>query len=568
MKKIIVFLLLALSLISFVSCHDNESDGDSGSQSVSPSEIPSDEMFTDRDTDSEYSEDECITINLLGETAKSSSDSVQISGGKIIIKEDASYIVNGELTDGMIIVNAPETAKPRIILNGASISSSSSPIYVFSCDKLFLTLASETKNVLKTAETFEQIDNSNLDSAIFSKSDITINGSGSLKITSSGHGISAKDDLVISGGDIDINAKSHAIQANDSARFTEATLKLVSQKDGIHVENSESAERGFAYIENGSFDITSALDGISASLNIQINGGNIKIVSGGGSSASISSSVSAKGIKAASDLLIKGGSFNISSADDALHSNTNLFVSGGSFEISSGDDAFHADESLSISGGDASITKCYEGLEALNIVISGGKYEMVCSDDGINAAGGNDSSGFGGNFGNDMFGGGMGGGRPGRPGGMGGGMGGTSSNGSIVISGGVIYINSSGDGIDANGTFEMRGGQVTVVGPTVGDTATLDYDVSGTITGGTFIGTGASGMAQTFSSSEQGVISLSVGTRSAGTLITLKDQDGNLIVSHTPELPFSVVIISTPDMESGKIYDITVGDDLGSFQAN
>ena len=142
------------------------------------------------------------------------------------------------------------------------------------------------------------------------------------------------------------------------------------------------------------------------------------------------------------------------------------------------------------------------------------------------------------------------------------------SNGSVVISGGTLYIHASGDGIDANGTLSITGGYTVLVGPTQGDTAILDYDQTGTITGGTFIGTGSSMMAQTFSSSEQGVIALSVGTQSAGTLIVLTDQKGNEILSFTPELPFQVVILSTPAMQSGQTYQITIGAQSGEFKAN
>ncbi len=106
-----------------------------------------------------------------------------------------------------------------------------------------------------------------------------------------------------------------------------------------------------------------------------------------------------------------------------------------------------------------------------------------------------------------------------------------------------------------------------MVGPTQGDTATLDYDKSATITGGTFIGTGASSMAQTFSDSEQGVFAVSVGNQSAGTNISLQDKNGNTIVSYAPELSFAVVIISSPDMISGETYTITVGATSGEFEA-
>ena len=43
-----------------------------------------------------------------------------------------------------------------------------------------------------------------------------------------------------------------------------------------------------------------------------------------------------------------------------------------------------------------------------------------------------------------------------------------------MISGGDLYINASGDGIDANGSLEISGGYTVIVGPTQGDTATLD----------------------------------------------------------------------------------------------
>ena len=143
-----------------------------------------------------------------------------------------------------------------------------------------------------------------------------------------------------------------------------------------------------------------------------------------------------------------------------------------------------------------------------------------------------------------------------------------NSDGSIVISGGTLYVKASGDGIDANGTLEITGGYTVVTGPTRGDTATLDYDVSATISGGTFIGTGAAGMAQTFSDSEQGVVAVSVGNQAAGTEIILKDAKGNTVISHQPELDFAVVILSSPDIVKGQSYTITVGSQSAEFKAS
>jgi len=116
--------------------------------------------------------------------------------------------------------------------------------------------------------------------------------------------------------------------------------------------------------------------------------------------------------------------------------------------------------------------------------------------------------------------------------------------------------------------LEITGGHTVVVGPTRGDTATLDYDKSAIISGGTFIGTGASGMAQTFSDSKQGVIAVSVGNQAAGTKIELKDSNGNTILTHEPELEFAVVILSSPDIQKNQTYTITVGTSTSSFEAN
>lgn len=279
-------------------------------------------------------------------------------------------------------------------------------------------------------------------------------------------------------------------------------------------------------------------------------------------------STSMKGLKAANSLLISGGNITINSADDSVHSDVSVIVNGGTFTIASGDDAIHAEDTLTVTAGKIDISESYEGLEALHIDVQGGDIKLKASDDGLNAAGGTDQSGTEGGR-DGMFGGGpggMGGGKPGG-GGHGGGMS-ANSNGSIKISGGTLYINSSGDGLDANGTLEISGGHTTVVGPTQGDTATLDYDKSGIITGGTFIGTGAQGMAQSFSDSEQGVIAISVGNQSAGTMILLKDKSGNTIIEHTPELNFAVVILSSPDIKKGEPYSITVGSESGEFEAN
>ena len=647
-KKTYIVLLLAFALTT-AGCSNQNNDtvstntdtpsntgnrvASENNTSENPVTIDSSKIFSDGDYETKYDEGTSASIRLSGSSATCSSNAVQISGSTVTITDEGTYILSGTLDDGMIIVNADKSDKIRLVLNNVTIHSKTcAPIYILQSDKVFITMAENSTNTLSNGGTFTAIDENNIDAVIFSKEDMTLNGSGTLVVTSpAGHGILSKDSLKITSGSYDINCSSHAISGKDDVCITNSDFTITSGKDGIHAENADDASQGYVYIQSGTLHISAEGDGISASSCLQIEDGSFDITAGGGSvnaaahnsdswgdfpgggrhdggtregdmqggrggkkdrggrgnenmqgnggtsntadnsrdniislsSTSNSDSTSdtadesndsssMKGIKASSSLLINGGEFTIDSADDSFHSNASVTVNGGSFKIASGDDAFHADETLTVTAGNIIISKSYEGLEGTHINISGGDITLTASDDGLNAAGGTDSSGnTGGRDG--MFG-------HGKT---------SSSNGTITISGGTLKITASGDGIDANGSFDITGGNITVTGPTQGDTATLDYDTTGTISGGTFIGTGASGrMAQTFSDSEQGVITADVETKSAGTKIQLSDSKGNTLITHTSDLNFALVILSSPDIISGETYTLTIGTSSSEFTAS
>ena len=110
-----------------------------------------------------------------------------------------------------------------------------------------------------------------------------------------------------------------------------------------------------------------------------------------------------------------------------------------------------------------------------------------------------------------------------------------------IMGGGTFQVDSADDGLHANG------------------------DVM--ISGGTFIGTGASAMTQTFSHGTQGVITVRVGTQVAGTQIVLNDSDGNELLSQIPELDYEIVIFSAPEIQLGESYTLRVGDTTQTVKA-
>ena len=184
----------------------------------------------------------------------------------------------------MIVVNAPETAKLQLVFNGINITkSTSAALYNIDADKGFVTLAEGTENILANGGTFTAIDENNIDGAVYSKQDLTFNGTGSLTVTSpAGHGIVCKDDLVFTGGTYTVNSASHGLDANDSVRIANASFEINAGKDVIHCENTDDTSKGFVYIASGTINGEAEGDGIAASAYLQIEGGNFDLLVGGG----------------------------------------------------------------------------------------------------------------------------------------------------------------------------------------------------------------------------------------------------------------------------------------------
>lgn len=545
-SALLAALIVAVSVTGCANTDNNTSSGstttaDNVSQTSTVSDDSTDsEMFTDRDKEVGYDESSAVTVAFSSSGATASSDSVTVSGSKVTLKDEGTYIITGTTADGQIIVDSDSKTKIQIVLKNTSITcKSSAALYVKQADKVFVTTAKDTENTLASTDDYVQTDDNNVDAAVFAKDDITFNGKGKLTVTSEkGHGIVSKDDLKLTSGEYNITAASHALSGKNSIRIASGTYTLTSGKDGLHAENTDDTSKGFVYIADGKFTVNCKGDGIDAGTTAQIENGTFNITSSSGSSSSSATdSASVKGIKAAGDLTISGGTFNLNCEDDALHSNTNVTVTNGTFTISSGDDGIHADSKTSISGGTVNITESYEGIEGTEVEISGGTITLKASDDGINAAGGKDESGFGGGFDRDNF---------------------SSSNASITISGGKITIEADGDGVDSNGSLTVTGGETYVSGPTSGADGALDYDGEATITGGIFVAAGSTQMAQNFGeNSTQG--SMFVNTNSSGE-ITLKNSSGEVLVSFTPTKTYACVVISCPQITTGQTYTVTAGE--------
>lgn len=556
MKKTVISVLILCACLLLSSCgKKNTASGTNNISNMSAvTEISTDDMdfeFSNNDTTYDYDESEAKTVGDSEKTVK--------------ITAEGTYVVSGEHES--ITVSAPDTAKVRIILKNATVSNTSGPaIYIEKADKVFITACEGTVNTLSDGTSYTgDFKDTNIDGAIFSKTDLTLNGEGTLNITGNCKcGVVSKDDLIICGLNLTVKSTGCALEGKDCVKIKDAAITVSAGGDGIRSTNTEKSNKGFVYIETGNIDITSGNDGIQAATVLKAANGNVKITAGGGaadtkqnsggrnmpgfggSTQTTDDEESTKGLKAGSLILIDEGGFEVSSKEDSFHSNGDIEINGGSFTAAAGEDGFHADNNLIIKGGSITVSQSYEGLEGQKVTVTGGNIDITASDDGINAAGSSSSSSTGG--------------RPGS----------SDSNALITIGGGYIVVNASGDGIDSNGNVAITGGTVLVSGPADNGNGAFDYGGEATVSGGTVILCGSSGMAQGFSDkSEQASFMYTLdSSASAGSSVALTDENGNVLASFIPAKQYNNVVISTPSLKNGSSYKLVIGGTVSGADKN
>lgn len=304
------------------------------------------------------------------------------------------------------------------------------------------------------------------------------------------------------------------------------------------------------------------------------------------------------GIVSKDDLVITGGIYNIIAVKDALNGKDCVKIKDGTLTLSveegNGIQSKNGDDTTKgyvyIAGGEINVLNCQEGIEGTAIVIADGTINITAEDDGMNASSGDSSTteqeptmnnqkpinnqepfnnqepmNIQNPMTNQESAGNMGG-RFDSPGG--GGEFGNNTNCYILISGGTINIDASGDGIDSNGSIYISGGTILVSGPSNSGNGGLDYNGTAEITGGVVVVTSSIGMAQGFSSTSTQYSILHNLESSNQSQVKLLNSEGNVLVTFTPNKEYQSIVISTPDLAKDGIYNINAGDQNSEIVIN
>lgn len=550
-----------ITVTAFSGCSESASSSQTTNSVSQSAKSDIDASIAAEDIDVGYDEESSIGITFADGSAAIDGEGATAEGETVTISQAGTYILSGTATNGRIIVSADKTAEIKLIFNGVDITcADNAPLLVSKAKKVYIVLEDGTENVLTDSASYSLgEDDSNTDGAIFSKADLTINGSGTLTVNANyKHGIVSKDDLVITDGNINVTSASTAMEGKDSVKISGGTFNISAGTNGIKSTNTEASDKGFISVTGGSFTVVANNDAFEAETVLSMEGGSFDITTGGGSANASMKSDGTPNKNWQNDMGNGGGgpngmgrpddngngtggkppamptsddtgltietaanrttdstdtTDNISTSAKALKAGNEVNISGGEFKIDSADDSVHSNGNIVITGGNISVASGDNGMHADgNLTISDGTVDITKSYEGI--------------------------------------------EGSIVtIDGGTISVVASDDGINC------AGGTVYVCGPTNGGNGALDYNGTATVTGGTLIACGAVGMEEGFgdNSTQYSVLHDLGSTVSANEKLTITDSDGKEILSFTPKKTWQSVVFTSADLKEGETYTITAG---------
>ena len=437
--------------------------------------------------------------------------SIAQSNTEAIDNDEITYQLSGTTTNGQFALSG--SYKCTVMLAGVNLTcSSDAAINITNSKRIQISAKKETSNTLTDGA------NGSQKACLYSKGQLQLQGNGTLTVVGkTKHGIKSGDYITLKNLTLNItSAVGDGISCNEYFQMKSGTVTIKGVgDDGIQcdldgdtstgeTDAHDDEDSGNIYLEGGTLTVTTtaaASKGVKAAGDMRISNGEINVTTtgngtydseekdakgcagldadgdmtiNGGTLTLKSSGTGGKGIKADGTLTINGGTINATASGSnysysSYSASAKAIKAGTRTEVSSvqayesgvpegpggpGGGGGHNNKNYTYSGGIVinggtiiAIAKSHEAIESKSTIeITDGYIYAESSDDAINSAS------------------------------------------DFTISGGYVMGNSSGnDGLDANGNFYIKGGNIFAVAsrqPEVGIDANTEGGFKLYITGG------------------------------------------------------------------------------------
>lgn len=409
--------------------------------------------------------------------------SIEQSNTDDVDNDEIVYSLSGTSTDGEFAMSG--SYKCTIQLAGLTLTNpSGAAIQIANGKRIQISAKNGTVNTLTDGA------NGSQKACIYSKGQIQLQGQGTLNVTGkTAHAIKSGDYITVKNLTLNVlGAVNDGISCNEYFQMKSGTVSISGVgDDGIQADldgttttgettDHEDEDSGNIYLEGGTLTINvtaTAAKGVKAAGDMKISGGTIQVTTSGAGTYD-STERDAKGcagLKSDGNMYISGGEITLKSTGTGgkcIKADGKLLISDGvitatstganykySSYYSASAKAIKCDGALTINGGTiTAIASSHEAIESKSTIdITGGTVYAQSSDDAINSAS------------------------------------------TFTISGGSVCGYSTGnDGLDANGNMYIKGGLIYAIGKTSPEMA-LDANTEGGyklyVQGGTIIAIGS-----------------------------------------------------------------------------
>ncbi len=260
-------------------------------------------------------EKEDAVITLDGDVGTFSDSTRGQSGNPVIIERKGVYRITGQSDNVTIIIREPKkSGNIYLILDHAVMSNSSAAcIDAEAAEKVIIQCVGENSLTGTAADA----------APLFSNVDLTINGTGRLRVSSAKNGIHCKGTLRITGAVLSVQAENDGLKGKNGILIDGGKTAVTKSYEGL-----EAAQ---VVMCSGELSVWASDDGINAAGKEEIQG----------------------------DVRIQGGNLYINAEGDAIDSNRSIVIEGGTVLVdgpkngrnSIFDKGDGIDAVLSISGG-------------------------------------------------------------------------------------------------------------------------------------------------------------------------------------------------------------------------